>query len=240
MPEIRAFCQKCGHGHVVHNPAALEQAEDEQRRSMQDLVDELGIDPATAWSVLLFGLSKARARELSGTMPVKRLAIPGLAPPSPTPRRPRMIAALTDIVVVVAMGTLFTWYLLSGISGDSPGAVADRSLRSIRSTTFDADGHGRPVRVAAHDARLVLISYCWSGRPSPRCEPLHVAIPAGRGIGFRLGVFQRSYDPDRRYAIEIRRDRATREWVAESGGEPIQVTAAPTLPAGTATIPATF
>lgn len=109
----------------------------------------------------------------------------------------------------------FSYVPIAAASVPSPDR--DRAAATITDVRIEHDPGGEVVALRSSDPRSLLVGYCRVGL-SAFCDPVELAYADSPDPEMRYGIFRSFLDLR---AIRIRRDRASREWVAGNGLEPI-------------------
>jgi hypothetical protein len=90
--------------------------------------------------------------------------------------------------------------------------------------------------VSGPDPQTVLLRFCEASEAS-RLKPVELVPTVPPFLGSRLGVFRDFDRLESFFAIRIRKDNRSSQWIAGDGVNPIATILAPEQPAGTARIP---
>ena len=151
--------------------------------------------------------------------------------PRARPRRVALVAVL--LLALVSIGAYQGHQVLNRLQEDGRTAAADRRQQIIGATRVAKDELGHAIEISGPDPESVLMAYC---RPGRHAE-LEIAVPVPQQTGVRWGIFTDREANGTSFAIRIQRRSGAREWFAGEGSDPIAVTDAPDLPAGTPRYP---
>ena len=189
-----------------------------------------GLPMALALEVADNRLSLLNAVRQQG--PRKRIRVgPQRVPTSGMPWAPAFVAVL--LILIVSIGAHKGGQAVNRLEQDERTAAVDQRQRMIQGTRVAKDELGRVIEVSGPNPESVLTAYC---RPGQHGE-LEIALPVPPRAGVRWGIFTDHDASGSRFAILIQRRSGAREWVAGDGSNPIAVTEAPGLPAGTPRYP---
>ncbi|MCP3980243.1 MAG: hypothetical protein GY716_13140 [bacterium] len=114
------------------------------------------------------------------------------------------------------------------------GKPVRRQAPLVRVTT---DDDGRVTKISGSDPAAILRAYCKTEPSFGILTPLEITSAVPPYPGIRLGILRDSDRIEQRYAVRIRKDRRTRQWMVGNGSQPIVPIRAPTLPEDARRIP---